>query len=135
MLNPAAKYENIHMSSISERLEDDFSFELSVNNSTEGGELKDYLKDFDRIMHNKINKGIKQAMIIVLQKLDGLIHHKFSQINQQSANTRSFVEERMETIEQRVQKRFLELQKNFLDFEFKIHHMIETKNDSFMQGL
>lgn len=64
----------------------------------------EHLSDLDGLITKKVNQGIKQAMTIVIKKLDGLVNHKLSLLTKQQDNEkfRHQMEARLDTMEQRI---------------------------------
>ena len=63
-------------------------------------------------------------MAIVLKKIDVLISHKVSVVDKNKTDLRSQLETRIKQVEQEALKRTIELKKEMLDLEMKMHNKL-----------
>ena len=73
--------------------------------------------NFDELIQDKINKVMKQAVTMMLKKLDQFIHVKFSRIEQDHDNYRQKMESKMENVEMKLVRKLYEHKKQFHDLE------------------
>lgn len=100
------------------------SFQFNISSGPNSASIKQQIqhqiKEYDVIVTQKINLGVKQAMTQVLKKLDDLLHQKIRSINKVNDEIIDCCIVKMNDVEDRGLKRSLEIKKELQELKQQV---------------